>query len=135
MTRTLTSEQLLRHFIGGDRIALGNTTSSFPPHNIEKLSEDSYILTLAVAGYEPHHIDITHGDGMLKIVGFSPETVTREYVYQGIAMRDWIREFHLGEHIVITGAEMRNGLLSILLDRVVPETLKPKKIEITTPSL
>lgn len=128
MTRTLNSEQLLRHFIGFDRFAANST--SFPPHNIEKLSEDHYQLTLAVAGFAREEIEMYVHQGVLTISGRKQEQEIGEFLYQGIALRDWDRQFNLGEHIEVTGAGCENGLLVVNLERRVPEQLKPKLIPI-----
>ena len=127
--RTLTSEQLLRHFIGFDR---GNANSSaFPAHNIEKIDDNRYELTLAVAGFNRNDIEMYAHEGVLTISGRKASEVNPErYLHQGITFRNWDRQFNLGEHIVVTDARMADGLLTVELERRVPEQLKPKPIEI-----
>lgn len=130
MTRTLSSEQLLRHFIGFN--VTNANASSFPPHNIEKLSEYHYRLTLAVAGFAREDISMYVHQGTLTISGQKPEqgAPSDSFIYQGIAFRDWNRQFNLGEYIAVADAHMENGLLVIDLIREVPEELKPQPIKI-----
>lgn len=129
MTRTLTSEQLLRHFIGFDRYSVN--TDSFPPHNIEKITESVYALTLAVAGYTLDDLDIVQHQGVLTITAERRrDEEPRSYLHQGIAFRNWSRQFHLGEYVEVVSAELQNGLLEIVLERNVPEAERPRRIEI-----
>ncbi|APH54660.1 Small heat shock protein [Granulibacter bethesdensis] len=131
---------LFRSAIGFDRLArLANTVSgsadvsSYPPYNIEKLSEDSYRLTMAVAGFEPTDLDVTVKDNALVVSGhLSNEQKESEVLYRGIAGRAFERRFVLADHMVVDSADLKNGLLHIGLKRIVPESAKPRKIEIGT---
>jgi molecular chaperone IbpA len=136
---------LFRTAIGFDRLArmVDSTLASdvsYPPYNIEKTGEDSYRLTMAVAGFGPDDIEITAKDNTLLVSGrASNESPKSEVLYRGIAGRAFERRFVLADHIVVEGADLQNGLLHVGLKRVVPEALKPRRIAIagqtSTPKL
>jgi molecular chaperone IbpA len=129
---------LFRTAIGFDRLtrlmdsaASAQDTQTYPPYNIEKLSEDAYRLTMAVAGFRPEDLDITVKDNTLFVSGrVAGEGVKTEVLYRGIAGRAFERRFVLADHIVVDGADIQHGLLHVGLKRVVPESLKPRKIAI-----
>lgn len=129
---------LFRSSIGFDRLARMLDTASaqaemggYPPYNIEKTGEDSYSITLAVAGFDKENIEIESHNNVLTVIGTNAEeNKEREYLYKGIAERNFLRKFQLADHVKVTGAAMENGLLHIDLIREVPEEMKPKKIEI-----
>lgn len=129
---------LFRTAIGFDRLArlMDNAVSaaeapSYPPYNIEKTGEDTYRLTMAVAGFRPEDLDLTVKENTLVISGrVSNEGKAGEVLYRGIAGRAFERRFVLADHIVVEGADLANGLLHVGLKRVVPEALKPRKIAI-----
>jgi molecular chaperone IbpA len=129
---------LFRTAIGFDRLArLVDTAAaaqdpqSYPPYNIEKTGEDTYRLTMAVAGFRPEDLDITVKDNTLFVSGrVSNEGPKSELLYRGIAGRAFERRFVLADHIVVEGADVQHGLLHVGLKRVVPEALKPRKIAI-----
>jgi molecular chaperone IbpA len=131
---------LFRTAIGFDRLArlvdsAATTTEaqSYPPYNIEKTGDESYRLTMAVAGFKPEEIDMTVKDNTLFISGRVAEEAPRaEILYRGIAARAFERRFVLADHIVVEGANLEHGLLHVGLKRVVPEALKPRKIAIGT---
>jgi molecular chaperone IbpA len=131
---------LFRTAIGFDRLArLMDTAAaaaeapSYPPYNIEKTGEDSYRLTMAVAGFSPEDLELTVKDNTLFVTGrVQSEGEKPEILYRGIAGRAFERRFVLADHIVVEGADVRNGLLHVGLKRVVPEALKPRRIEIGT---
>lgn len=107
--------------------------SSFPPYNIEKVGEDAYCISMAVAGFSSEELDITVQENMLIVSGKSAETAAqneRQYLHRGIAKRAFERRFQLADTIKVTGANYENGLLNIELVREVPEHKKPRKIEI-----
>ena len=120
-------------------------TPNFPPHNIEQLGEDRYRLTLAVAGFSPDEIQVTVEADLLTLKGFKgnphfeddpvmEDTVSydppNKVLYNGIAFRDWNRQFKIGEHVRVESARMEHGLLMIDLVRELPEAQKPKLIQI-----
>jgi len=129
---------LFRTAIGFDRLArLMDTAmsapdaSSYPPYNIEKTAEDTYRLTMAVAGFRPEDLDLVAKDNTLVISGkVNSGGRNGEMLYRGIAGRAFERRFVLADHIVVEGAELKNGLLHVGLKRVVPEALKPRRITI-----
>ena len=103
--------------------------SSYPPYNIEKTGEDTYRLTMAVAGFRPEELDLVVKDNTLLVSGkASSEGQKGEMLYRGIAGRAFERRFVLADHIVVDGADLQNGLLHVGLKRVVPEALKPRRI-------
>lgn len=129
---------LFRTAIGFDRLARlvdtaasGQEAQTYPPYNIEKTGDDSYRLTMAVAGFRPEDLDITVKDNTLFVSGrVANEGQKSEILYRGIAGRAFERRFVLADHIVVEGADVQNGLLHVGLKRVVPEALKPRKIVI-----
>ncbi len=129
---------LFRTAIGFDRLArLVDTAAetaaapSYPPYNIEKTGEDAYRLTMAVAGFAPEELDLVVKDNTLIITGRNgAEPQKAELLYRGIAGRAFERRFVLADHIVVDGADLKNGLLHVGLKRVVPEALKPRRIAI-----
>jgi molecular chaperone IbpA len=131
---------LFRSAIGFDRLVrqldLARTapeSQSYPPYNIEKTGEDSYVLTMAVAGFAPQDIEIVARENTLTVAGRGSQAEEgRSYLHRGIAGRAFERRFALADHIVVEGAGLENGLLNISLKRVVPEALRPRRIEVQT---
>lgn len=106
----------------------------WPPYNIEKHGETQYRITMAVAGFCENDLEITTQEQKLIITGkiteLDPEQQNREYLYRGIAARQFERHFQLADFIHIKGASLKDGLLHIDLEREVPEAMKPRKIDI-----
>ncbi len=132
---------LFRTAIGFDRLARlmdtaqDTTAQSYPPYNIERTGDDSYRLTMAVAGFGQEDLEMTVKENTLIIAGrVQNEAAQGEVLYRGIAGRAFERRFVLADHIVVDGAEMKNGLLHVGLKRVVPEALKPRRITIGSAS-
>ena len=129
---------LFRTAIGFDRLArLVDTaaeaaaTPAYPPYNIEKTGEDAYRLTMAIAGFGPEDLEIVVKDNTLVVTGrIAEEAPKAEVLHRGIAGRAFERRFVLADHIVVDGADLKNGLLHVGLKRVVPEALKPRRITI-----
>jgi molecular chaperone IbpA len=105
-------------------------TTSYPPYDLLKLDEDTYRLSLAIAGFTKEDISISIDNGTLIIKGDIIEITDAEVVHKGIAGRKFTRSFALGEYMEVTGAEMKDGMLHINVDRIVPEDKKPKSIKI-----
>ena len=106
---------------------------SFPPYNIEKLGDDAYRITMAVAGFSRAELDITVQENTLVISGKAADEAQpaeRTFLHRGIAKRAFERRFQLADVIKVTGASFENGLLNIELQREVPEHKKPRKVEI-----
>ncbi|WP_142416887.1 Hsp20 family protein [Bartonella massiliensis] len=107
--------------------------SSYPPYNIERLTEDSYRISMAVAGFSQDEIDIETHCNQLIVKGdrkSEKDDEKREFLYRGIASRAFERRFHLADHVKVIGAELGDGLLHIQLKRETPAELKPKKITV-----
>jgi molecular chaperone IbpA len=105
-------------------------SQSYPPYDILKLDEDTYRISIAVAGFSKEHIDVSVDNGTLIIKGEIIEVTDAEVVHKGIASRKFTRSFALGEYMEVTGADLKDGMLHINVDRVVPENKKPKTIKI-----
>jgi len=136
---TLDFSPLFRTAIGFDRLArvletartAPESNQGYPPYNIEKTGEDSYVLTMAVAGFGEGDLEIVARDNVLTITGRAPQPEEgRSFLHRGIAGRAFERRFVLADHIVVEGASLENGLLQLGLKRVVPEALKPRRIEV-----
>jgi len=129
---------LFRTAIGFDRLArLADTAAeaavspTYPPYNIERTGEDAYRLTMAVAGFSQNELDIVVKDNTLLVTGrVTQDTQKTEVLFRGIAARAFERRFVLADHMVVEGAELKNGLLHVAIKRVVPEALKPRRIPI-----
>jgi molecular chaperone IbpA len=129
---------LFRTAIGFDRLARlvdtaasGQDAQTYPPYNIEKTGDDTYRLTMAVAGFRPEDLDLTVKENTLVVSGrVSNEGPKTEMLHRGIAGRAFERRFVLADHIVVEGANVELGLLHVGLKRIVPEALKPRKIVI-----
>ena len=133
---------LYRSTVGFDRLAgvldqimagEGPAAPTYPPYNIEKLGEDAYRISLAVAGFGEEDLNIEVRDQMLTITASKKENdggETPVYLHRGIAERGFERRFQLADHVKVTGAELRNGLLHVDLVREVPEALRPRTIQI-----
>jgi molecular chaperone IbpA len=131
-----------RHAIGFDRLfnelngLLDNSKPSdgnYPPYNILKRAENSYLIEVAVAGFKESELDVEYVRGSLTITGKRDKTELqeRDYLVRGLAFRDFQRRFTLSENMRINSAEVRDGILSIELENVVPEESRPKKIALT----
>ena len=134
---------LYRSTVGFDRLAgmldqimAGDTpSSSYPPYNIEKTGDDSYRITVAVAGFGEDDLNIEVKDAQLTVTAKKRDTEGEAkpvYLHRGIAERGFERRFQLAEHVRVSGAELVNGLLHVDLVREVPEALKPRTIAINT---
>ncbi len=127
-----------RSTVGFDRLfdylenASRSEQDNYPPFDIEKLSDDQYRITLAVAGFKQNEIDITARQNLLVITGRKADSRNRDgnYLHVGIATRAFERRFELADFVRPVNAELRDGLLSIELVREIPEAMKPRKIDI-----
>lgn len=137
--RTYDFSPMFRSVVGFDRLnrmletALETEESSYPPYNIEKTGDDSYRVTMAVAGFAPEEIDVVAKENTLTISGQqakSEEEGNKTYLYRGIATRAFERRFQLADHIKVGEAKLSNGLLAIDLVREIPEAAKPRSIPV-----
>jgi len=139
---TLDLPSFARSTIGFDRLFneiernFPGTANGYPPYNIVKISDDEYMISLAVAGFAMDNLDITKDKNVLRIEGTSPK-VTEEvqYLHKGIGARQFRREFTLADHVEVKSATLELGMLNIQLVREVPAELQPKRIEITAPNV
>jgi molecular chaperone IbpA len=116
-----------------DQTARVEPMTNWPPYNIEKLGEDQYRITMAVAGFSPDEIELTQHESTLLVTGNKhSEPEATQYLHRGIATRAFKQTFNLADHVKVKGASLENGLLMIELVREVPEALKPRRIEIAT---
>ena len=105
-------------------------SQSYPPYDLLKLDEDTYQISLAIAGFSKEDIDVSVDNGTLIIKGEIVEVTDAEVVHKGIAGRKFVRSFALGEYMEVTSAELRDGMLHVHVVRIVPEEKKPKSIKI-----
>jgi molecular chaperone IbpA len=105
-------------------------SQSYPPYDLLKLDEDTYRISLAIAGFTKEDINVLVDNGTLIIKGEIVEVTDAEVVHKGIAGRKFTRTFALGEYMEVTGADLKDGMLHINVDRIVPEEKKPKTIKI-----
>lgn len=105
---------------------------SYPPYNIRKVTDTEYRIEIAVAGFDQSEIDIELEEGSKLIVKGSSKDESADYMYKGIAKRDFTRTFILNDEIIVKGADIVNGMLTIDLERIIPEEKKPRKIVIGT---
>ncbi len=115
-----------------ERRFANSVNNNYPPHNILRLEDNEYAIQLAVTGFDKSEIVVTVENNVLVVKG---ESVTTDYepeayLHRGLATRDFVKEFPLAEHIEVVGAETKNGMLTIKLIRNVPESAKPKVIDI-----
>ena len=130
--------QLTPYAVGFDRVfdqlqnyASHNATSSgFPPYNIRKEGEFSYVIDMALAGFSKNDIEVEVADGLLTVRSIKENDEDDSNIYRGISYRKFNRKFTLADEIVVKDASLENGMLVISLERVVPEEKKPRKIKI-----
>jgi molecular chaperone IbpA len=137
--RTLDFAPLLRSSIGFENLnrlidfAARGDGDAYPPYNIEKLAEDTYRISMAVAGFSRDELELTVQDNILIIIGKAEqhaEDAGRQFLHRGIAKRAFERRFQLADTIKVTGAGYDHGLLNVELKREVPEHKKPRRIAI-----
>jgi len=106
------------------------TSAGYPPYNIEVVEENSYAITIAVAGFKEAELDIQVENGVLTVRGKKEAASETTFLHQGIASRSFERKFNLADHIEVTNADLQDGLLTVSLVKEVPEAMKPKSIAI-----
>lgn len=135
--RTYDFSPLWRSTIGFDRLfdlaeaAQRAGEDNYPPFNIERLADDRYQISLAVAGFSPDEISVTAEQNVVTIEGNKAEKAEREFLYRGISTRSFKRQYSLADHVEVRGAAFDNGLLKIDLVRQIPEAMKPRRIAIS----
>ena len=134
--RTYDFSPLWRSTIGFDRLfdlaesAQRASEDHYPPYNIERLGDNRYQISLAVAGFSPDEISVTAEQNVVTIEGNRTEKSEREYLYRGISTRAFKRQFNLADYVQVQSATFDNGLLRIDLVREIPEAMKPRRIAI-----
>jgi molecular chaperone IbpA len=115
-----------------ERRFANSVSNNYPPHNIIKLDENEYAIQLAVTGFDKTEISVTVENNVLIVKGESQTTdyAPEQYLHRSLATRDFVKEFPLAEHIEVVGAVTKNGLLTVKLIRDIPESAKPKIIDI-----
>ena len=139
--RTIDLSPLYRSVVGFDRLAAlmeaatkAETASGYPPYNIETTGEDTYRIEVAVAGFRPDELNVDVKENVLTVVGRKAANgeESRHYLHRGLAERNFERRFQLADYVVVTDADLADGLLAISLKRELPESMKPRRIEIGT---
>ena len=137
--RTIDFSPLYRSVVGFDRLAdlldsaAAESATGYPPYNIERTAENEYRVEIAVAGFKPEELSIEVKEAVLTVEGRkAANDQERRFVHRGLAERNFERRFQLAEYVVVTDAQLADGLLSISLKRELPEALKPRRIEIGT---
>lgn len=133
---SLSIPELHRSIVGFDRLfeqaerRLHGLTQ-YPPHNIVKVSESEYELEFAVAGFSRDELRVELHEGVLTLIGEHTLPQDRQYIHQGIANRHFKKQLQLGEHMEIVGAQLENGILVVYVEHQLPDSKKPKQIEIS----
>jgi molecular chaperone IbpA len=115
------------------RVTQTQSSTNYPPHNVIKTGDDTVTIEVAVAGFAEGEIDISLDKNLLVIAGVKKQAndVEHEYLHRGISRRDFRQTFPLAEHVEVNGAAVQDGILTVYLERKVPESAKPKSIAIT----
>lgn len=136
--RNLDLNSLWRSTVGFDRLfdlidesaRWAGEENHYPPYNIERTGEDSYQISLALAGFSPEEVSVTAEQNVLTVEGRKAEKGEHQYLYQGISARPFRRAFNLADYVEVKGASFEGGLLKIDLVREIPEAMKPRRIAI-----
>jgi molecular chaperone IbpA len=130
--RTFDFSPFYRSTVGFDQLfdLIDSERPDWPPYDIEKLNDDQYRISMAVAGFKQSEIEITQEGATLTVVGRKESRDERQLLHRGIATRSFKQVFNIADHVKVAGASMEDGMLAIALVREVPEQLKPRKIEI-----
>ena len=136
--RTVDFSPLYRSVVGFDRLAdlldsaaSTESASGYPPYNIERTGENAYRVEIAVAGFRPEELSIEVKENLLTVQGRkTANDEPRKFLHRGLAERNFERRFQLADYVVVTDAQLTDGLLAISLKRELPEQLKPRRIEI-----
>lgn len=136
--RTVDFAPLYRSVVGFDRLAnlieaasKADGPTGYPPYNIETVGDDAYRIEIAVAGFKPDELAVDVKENVLTVAGRKAANEDgKRYLYRGLAERNFERRFQLADYVVVTDAALADGLLSISLKRELPESMKPRRIEI-----
>jgi molecular chaperone IbpA len=134
---TTALNQLNRALVGFDRMFTErlNTNQTYPPYNIVKKDEDNYVIEIAVAGFNISEIDVEVNQNLLtirgeKTIGMTEDESKFEYLHRGLAYRNFEKSLTLAQHMEVGQASIKDGVLCIAITRVVPEALKPRKVQV-----
>ena len=137
--RAIDFSPLYRSVVGFDRVAdllqtaTVDAASGYPPYNIERVEDNAYRVEIAVAGFKPEELSIEVKENLLTVQGRkAANDDARRFLHRGLAERNFERRFQLADYVLVTDAQLADGLLSITLKRELPEALKPRRIEIGT---
>jgi molecular chaperone IbpA len=135
--RTVDFTPLYRSVVGFDRLAdlldaaATESATGYPPYNIERTGDNEYRIEIAVAGFKPDELSIEVKESVVTVQGRkAANDAERRFVHRGLAERNFERRFQLAEYVVVTDAQLADGLLAIQLKRELPEALKPRRIAI-----
>jgi molecular chaperone IbpA len=137
--RTIDFSPLYRSVVGFDRLATlletaaADAATGYPPYNIERTDENAYRIDVAVAGFRPDELNVEVKENLLTVTGRkAANDEARRFLHRGLAERSFERRFQLADYVVVTDANLADGLLSVSLRRELPEALKPRTIAITS---
>ena len=138
--RTIDFSPLYRTAVGFDRLAglldaaaASDSQGGYPPYNIERTDENAYRVEIAVAGFKPEELHVEVKENLLVVQGRkAANDESRRFLHRGLAERNFERRFQLADYVVVTSADLADGLLSISLKRELPDALKPRRIDITS---
>ena len=137
--RTIDLSPLYRSVVGFDRLAAlmeaaskAEASTGYPPYNIEATGDDTYRIEVAVAGFRPDELSVDVKESVLTVTGRKAANTddAKRYLHRGLAERSFERRFQLADHVVVLDADLADGLLSVTLKRELPESMKPRRIEI-----
>jgi len=136
--RTIDFSPLYRSVVGFDRLAAlldaaaSGESTGYPPYNIETVGQDAYRIEVAVAGFKPEELNLEVKENVLTVQGRkAANDDSRRFLHRGLAERNFERRFQLADYVAVTDANLADGLLSISLKRELPESMKPRRIEIS----
>jgi len=139
--RTIDFSPLYRSVVGFDRLAAlldaaaSGESNGYPPYNIETVGQDAYRIEMAVAGFKAEDLAIEVKENVLTVQGRkAANDENRHFLHRGLAERSFERRFQLADYVVVADAQLADGLLAISLKRELPEAMKPRKIEVTSPA-
>lgn len=137
--RTIDFSPLYRSVVGFDRLAslletaATDAATGYPPYNIERTAENAYRVDIAVAGFRAEDLNIEVKESLLTVTGRkAANDEPKTYLHRGLAERNFERRFQLSDYVIVTDADLADGLLSITLKRELPEALKPRQVTINT---
>ena len=138
--RTVDFSPLYRSVVGFDRVAglleaaaKSEAASGYPPYNIEAVGDNAYRIEIAVAGFKTEELAIEVKENLLTVTGRkAANDAQKHYLHRGLAARDFERRFQLADYVLVTDATLADGLLSATLKRELPESLKPRQVQINT---